>query len=51
MILRLLSRDLIFCGTFNTILGKYKLSSFHVVRNIKKITCNDLVNYCNEMLA
>ena len=35
MILRLLSRDLIFCGTFNTILGKYKLSSVHDERNMK----------------
>ena len=35
MILRLLSKNLIFCGTFNAKLSKYKLTWFHDVRSIK----------------
>ena len=51
MILRLLSKDLIFCGTFNAKLNKYKLTWFHDVRSIIYAIYKGFVNYCNEMLA
>ena len=50
MIIGFLSKDLIFCGTFNAKLIKYKLTWFHDVRSIKNDIYNGFVNYCNEML-
>ena len=51
LILRLSFKDLIFCGTFNAKLNKYKLTWFHDVRSIKNATYKGIVNYCNEKLA
>ena len=51
MILRLLSKDLIFCGTFDAKSKKYKLTWFHDVRSIKNAIYKGFVNYCNDMFA
>ena len=51
MLLRLLSKDLIFCGNSNAKLSKYKLIWFHGVGSIKNAIYKGFVNYCNKMLA
>ena len=51
MIIRPLTKDLIFCGTFNAKLNKYKLIWFHDVRSRKNAIYKGFVNCCNEMIT